>query len=78
MTPSQRDLTVEARAGLILSDEPSARAYGAYFEAQVLGGTVHRLRYGIGRRIAALRPRGFLAGLLAGLMHSVHRNMPWA
>ncbi|HCU91866.1 MAG TPA: hypothetical protein DHU96_03665 [Actinobacteria bacterium] len=35
MTHRQRNIAVEARADLILTDEPSVDAYAAYFEAQM-------------------------------------------
>jgi hypothetical protein len=43
MTRRQRTKVVEARADLILADEPSVGAYAAYFEAQMRRGTVRRL-----------------------------------
>ena len=45
MTSRQRNKVVEARADLILADEPSVEAYAAYFETQVHRGTVRRLLY---------------------------------
>jgi len=45
MTRRQRNLTVEARADLILADEPSVEAYAAYFETQMHRGKVRRLLY---------------------------------
>jgi len=43
MTGWQHNMAVEARAELILTDEPSVRAYAAHFEAQLRRGTVRRL-----------------------------------
>jgi hypothetical protein len=40
MTRWQRHKVVEARADLILADEPSVEAYSAYFEAQMHRGRV--------------------------------------
>jgi hypothetical protein len=45
MTGRQRNKVVEARADLILADEPSIEAYAAYFETQMHHGTVRRLLY---------------------------------
>ncbi len=45
MTGSHRDIVVEARAGLILADQPSARAYAAYFETQMRRGRIRRLLF---------------------------------
>ena len=45
MTRSQRTKVVEARADLILADEPSAQTYAAYFETQMHRGKVRRLLY---------------------------------
>ena len=45
MTRRQRSRAVEARADLILADEPSAEAYTAWFETQLHHGTMRRLLY---------------------------------
>jgi len=45
MTRRQRNITVEARADLILADEPSVQAYTAYFETQMHRGKVRRRLY---------------------------------
>jgi hypothetical protein len=45
MTGWQRTQVVEANTDLILADEPSARAYAAYFETQMHRGTMRRLPY---------------------------------
>jgi hypothetical protein len=45
MTRRQGNITVEARADLVLADEPSAKAYAAYFEAQLRSGKIRRLLY---------------------------------
>lgn len=45
MTRRQRNEMVEARADLILADEPSAGAYAAYFETQMHRAKVRRLLY---------------------------------
>lgn len=43
MTHRQRSKVVEAQADLILADEPSLKAYAAYFETQVRRGKAYRL-----------------------------------
>jgi hypothetical protein len=43
MTRRQRNIAVEARADLILAEEPSVKAYSAYFETQMHRGKVRRL-----------------------------------
>ncbi len=43
MTRRQRTIAVEARADLILADQPSVEAYTAYFENQMHHGKVRRL-----------------------------------
>ncbi len=45
MTGRQRNKVVEARADLILADEPSVESYAAYFETQMHRGKVRRLLY---------------------------------
>ena len=45
MTRRQRTKVVEARADIILADEPSAEAYATYFETQMHRGKVRRLFY---------------------------------
>ena len=45
MTRRQRDNVVEARADLILAEEPSLKAYVAYFETQMRRGIARRRRY---------------------------------
>ena len=45
MTGWQRNKVVEARADLILADEPSVEAYAAYFETQMHRSKVRRLLY---------------------------------
>jgi hypothetical protein len=45
MTRRQRNIAVEARADLILADEPLVEAYAAYFETQMHCGKVRRLLY---------------------------------
>jgi len=43
MTRGQRNKVVEARADLILADEPSVKACAVYFESQMNRGKVRRL-----------------------------------
>ena len=43
MISRQRNKAVEAQADLILADEPSLKAYAAYFETQVRRGKAYRL-----------------------------------
>jgi hypothetical protein len=43
MTGRQRSKVAEAHADLILADEPSVKAYAAYFETQMYLGKVRRL-----------------------------------
>jgi hypothetical protein len=45
MTGRQRNKVVEARAELILADQPSVEAYAAYFETQMHRGKVRRLLF---------------------------------
>lgn len=45
MTRSQRNMTVEARADLILADKPSVKAYTTHFETQMHCGKVRRLLF---------------------------------
>lgn len=45
MTRRQRNKVVEARADLVLADEPSVEAYAAYFETQMHRGAVRKLLY---------------------------------
>jgi hypothetical protein len=47
MTRWQRNLAVEARADLILADEPSVQAYAAYFETQLQRAKIRRLLYAV-------------------------------
>jgi hypothetical protein len=43
MTGRQRSKVAEAHADLILADEPSVKAYAAYFETQMHLGKMRRL-----------------------------------
>jgi hypothetical protein len=45
MTGWQRNEVVEARAELILADQPSAEAYAAYFETQMHRVSMRRLLF---------------------------------
>ena len=64
MTRRQRDKVVEALADLTLAEEPSLKAYAAYFEAQMHRGKAHRLLYAgyrwltRARRLLARVPHG--------------------
>jgi hypothetical protein len=56
MTHRQRNIAVEARADLILTDERSVDAYAAYFEAQMHRGKVRRLLWAVYLRFARAAP----------------------
>jgi hypothetical protein len=45
MTGRQRNKVVQARAELILADQPSVEAYAAHFETQMRCGKVRRLLF---------------------------------
>ena len=60
MTHRQRSKAVEAHADLILAEEPSLRAYTAYFEIQMRRGKASRLLYVSYRRLT--RAGTLLAG----------------
>ena len=52
MTRRQRNMTVETRTDLILTDAPSVEAYAAYFETQMRRSKVRILLYTSFRWIA--------------------------